>query len=124
MKKTTRHHFDVFVKECTRVAKIFGLMNWDLDITWEKLPGTQLAQCSTSAVGQNATISLSAIWNSDKPLNDKMVRLVAFHEVMEMFLSGMSHLNSGTEMDSEVHRVINTMQNVIYPLLEGNNGKD
>ncbi len=116
--KTTKRHFELFKKECTKWIVIFGLVGWEIAYKHIKLTGV-LACCEADIEGRWATISLADDWGDHDSLNDEEVKVTAFHEVCELLLWRLRHLGTDRyirmgEMMEEIHAVIRTLENVIY----------
>ena len=119
MAKTTKAHFAIFKSECEKWIEIFGLKGWQLFFAHERLGGFLNAATSWSLAGRHATFYLFPEMEDLKATNENC-RLLAFHEVCELFIGPLS-TNAGArfirehEIRESTHAIIATLQNVLYP---------
>ncbi len=119
--KTSKKDFQLFVKECNKWIKIFGLLEWQIHHEHSNEYKDDRAWCRYHHTAKIATFGLTINW-SYKPSASE-IELCAFHEVMELFLAGLDYMAKRREFDenmiiAETHRIIRTMENVVYPALK------
>lgn len=118
-----KKHFEIFKHECTKWIKTFGLIDYEIyfsNLADEKNRGF----CITNYLGKIGTINMSTEWDfGDVKLSDKQlimeIRKVAFHEVVELLLAQFVHIAESRycnedEMEESRHRIIRTLENVIF----------
>lgn len=115
---TTEEHFRIFKEECDYWIHKFGLLSWEVLYRHEEIPGN-MAQCSYDVSARAAVLSLAKNWEPEEPAEQR-VRLIAFHEVMELFLGRLAHIAEcrycqPEEVTEATHEIIATLQNVVYP---------
>jgi len=133
--KITKNVLDSRIKVFTDAVifyqNLFNLMNWEICIerhdeddarasayfgTWED------GQFNS---GRIANVCYSMDWISSKDLTDYEIKQTAFHEVIEVLLANLriysennKYVISETTIDEEIHSIIRTFENKIFPLIE------
>lgn len=116
--KTSKIHFDIFKKECNYWIEKFGLKEWNVDFQHDDNIEGSLASCSVNLPARKAIIFLEPLWGDDNPTPQELKR-VAFHEVMELFLSPVWYLAeerfvTANQLEENRHGVIRTMENCVW----------
>jgi len=118
MPRSTAKHFKVFKEECEKWLKIYGLQRYRVFYEHDELENC-LGGCNTDQPSMQAVIQLGKDWHSN-PLNNKEVKIVAFHETTELLLARLHDLatarNSPMEdIHSARHEVIRVLERILYP---------
>jgi hypothetical protein len=132
-KKTTpkipvklKENFEYYKERCNFYQKFFNLQDWEF---YYKIEDDEENR-GTSVSLPNSRVSTIAIdeeWG--EYATKKEIDKLAFHEVMEVLFAmlriyGDMFVNE-MHVDREIHSVIRTMENVIFPLVcEDKNGSD
>lgn len=117
---TTEDHFNLFVDECHKWIKFFGLLGWKVCFIHSKV----VKDCRANIYFPNdkadrvVTISLSKDWGSFD-CTEEDIRKSAFHEVCELLLFRLNDLAfsrfvSRGEIEEEVHSIIRTLENTVF----------
>ncbi len=122
--KTTKKHFELFIKECKYWINKFGLRGWCIDYTNERLVDGNKADVSWKMISRVARINLEPIWGDKdeiyKVITDKMIRQTAFHEVCELLLGRLGMMadgkiaNTKDATEEETHNIIRTLENTMF----------
>lgn len=117
--KTTKKHFEIFKAECEKWIEIFGLKGWEINFFHKELKGYQNAATEYHITDRYADIYLFPKLKRYKADDDK-IRLLAFHEVCEIFMGPMNvnakeRFVARSEINEALHAIIITLQNVLYP---------
>jgi len=115
--KTTEKHFKVFVRECKKWINKFGLLGWEINYVHEDLDPKARATCTADLDGRLVLLNLSVSLDLDP--TDVAIKRVAFHEVMEVFLSQIvdiaySRFVNEHEIEQETHNIIRTLEHVVF----------
>lgn len=120
MSKLTKEDFSFFKKECRHWADVFGLKNWEINISKRKLDNTTYAEATFDHNNRCSDIWINSDWSGfPVDINREELRKTALHEVLEILLYPMRSLAenrfSVTEelIDTEVHNIIRSLENVI-----------
>lgn len=125
--ETTPEHFEQFVLECKRVIEFFGLYDWHVEYVHEDFEQNLRAECRFNSQGRIATIALAKEWIVKEP-TPELIKLSAFHEMMELVLGDTFSVAIDTdftprqrhnELEKAQHAVIRRLENVIFPRLRG-----
>jgi len=123
-----------FFKKCLDEAiEFFGMYSYEFDLcvldkekcikmrataNWWSLENTP------NADQRIFSVCYSEEWLS-KESNKKEIRTTAFHEILECmfyrlvdFSLNQNHVVSEREVDSEVHKIIRTFENKVFPLIK------
>lgn len=121
---TTTDDFRYFCAQVEDFLDLFHLREWEA--CYEHVDGMDaLASVQTDTGGGFAIFRLSVHWFGLKPTRAEL-RETAFHEVMELMLAPLSavafnyeigHTEKVALTEKERHRVIRTLENVIFPKL-------
>ena len=123
MAKTTAKDFKLFKGACEKWIDFFGLKGWEVSFRHEKIEDNARAEITFNAIEDRmACIVLGIDWLSN-PVNDRIIRKVAFHEVMEIFCRRWVYLAyergvRDIEIAEEKHHIIRTLENVIFENME------
>lgn len=123
MHKLTEYHFDYWVECCRAWVKYFGLIQWEIHYSFQEASeDSPKASCSVEDF-ENRLVVLYLFNDFDSEPKAGYLNIVAFHEVMELFLSDIHMLAisrewSALEYDKEHHRIIRTLEKVVYPELK------
>lgn len=118
--KTTKRHFDLFVKECKKWIKIFGLFGWEFSYSHNDYPNLNVAAyCIWPDEPAETNFTLGLCVTNDDVITDAYIRKCAFHEVMEAFLYKMIYLARARyvhpeEIAEERHHIIRTLERVVF----------
>ena len=117
--KTTKHHFEIFQRECEKWIMRFGLLGWRFYYQHKDIEERQLAYCLYPDDPQDRVFTLGLTLNleGDYPMID--IKRTAFHEVMEAFLYKMKYLAQARyvqpeEIHEETHNLVRTLENVVW----------
>jgi len=119
--KTTKAHFDIFKKECSKWIKYFGLLDWEINLYHKKLDEEDkdsMAITSCYNKGKRSDITLNIEWDEDKP-SEIEIKKCAFHEICEVlyypiaFMAEARFLADG-EIETETHRLIRILENTVF----------
>ena len=116
MYRITDRQFKIYINECKRWVNFFGLLDWECFYECEPDHGTRASLNADPEAGI-CTFCLNSEWDG-RPTK-YLLQKTAFHEVMELFLMRMRHLtylrfSTALEIDIENHRIIRTLENVIF----------
>lgn len=120
MAKTTKKHFDLFVKEAKKWIDFWGLTDWRIYFyheDWSDAYGDAKAWYSWDIAGHVGSLCLNTSWKCD--LCENEVRKTAFHEVCHILLGRLDvlatrrYLREG-ELEEEVHAIIRRIENCIF----------
>lgn len=112
--------FEMYTQAIHEYMDLFGLKDWEYVITEDRI--SDRAQVHYNMDDRIA----SFIYNRD-PEEHCNPRKSAFHEVMELFLANIGQFSFNGNIseeertrrnDEETHRVIRTLENVVFPELE------
>ena len=117
--KTTKKDFKLFKKECTKWIDILGLKDWAIDYEHESIGLDILAQTCGDTQNRHAFLQLDVAWDT-YPSTPALIKRSAFHEVCELFLMDirmglLSRTITEIQVDTMIHQVIRTLENVLYP---------
>lgn len=111
---------EVFQEAVDEYMKLFGLTSWEWFVAESTLQDrAQVHYCMDSRIA-------TFVYN-DNPRESTNPRKEAFHEVMEVFLSELGQFTFNDSIpkeealrrgDEEFHRIIRTLENVVFPELE------
>ena len=121
--KTTDYHFKVFKKEFLKWYHEFSLYHIEIYFRHQDDDNGGLAWCNFESNGMVATINLQKTWPGSKP-NRAVIQKVAFHECMELFLYHARNISNSrfvtrAEGEEEWHRIIRTLESVVFGSVEG-----
>lgn len=80
--RTSALSFAIFATECQRLAKLWGLNEWDIRLRHSNLPDA-LAVCEPRVVSRIGVIRLSKTWGKDCP-TPAALKAAARHEMAHM----------------------------------------
>lgn len=117
----TEDHFEIFKAEFIHWANRLGLFDYEITFFFkedEKDRAFVIGNLESRAV----QVTLSTIWKNYTPADkERDLCHVAFHECMEVFLynlSGFARMDAAKttrcEINTEIHRVIRTLENVWF----------
>lgn len=88
----TMAQFAYFKQQVERLAKLFGLRDWDIVVekTFDRGSNDQ-ATCALNPVGKLATITLN-MWNNDDSSSENVLKS-AVHEVLHVLLAELSWMH-------------------------------
>lgn len=121
-KKTTKEQYKLFVSECKKWIRKFGLLGWRFYFEHNCFIGG-FGRCCYPEEPAHRLFTL--ILNKDIREGDEylwsnnFIKKVAFHEVMEAFLYRISYLGTERyiqpeEIPEERHNLIRTLESVIF----------
>jgi hypothetical protein len=87
----TSKHLKVYSDEAMRLAKVFGLTDWEIAFRLMEAKGEFLACCAADNSGRVAVLGLATEWIDDKPTIIKL-KDAAMHEVYELLLWDVTQL--------------------------------
>jgi len=132
-----KERFKIFRESIDKWMLFFHMSDWKymvhLDEEYETYwATTRVTYMDNNMVGCNHIVnfSVSEDWLTDRHIcNEEEIDKCAFHEVMELMLIKLRTWSttlgigiSGRECDDEVHRIIRRMENLVYPIINGNSG--
>ncbi len=115
--RTEKQNFELFKKECNKWITRFGLIDWHvsyfLDNPQEE--SDYYAFCETDVPSKHASIYLCPDW-LDEDTKEEQVRILALHEVCELFLADYESLICD-KVDSHLiettrHAIIRRLENL------------
>jgi hypothetical protein len=114
--KTTTENFELFKKCVGYWLKFYGLYGWDLRFLHQE-DDDSLAYTSYNILNRSASVILAKEW--DRPVTDRELDKIAFHEVGEVLLLRLRHIAearfiSDEETGEEIHNIIRILENVIW----------
>lgn len=118
--KTSKKDFLLFQKECLKWINIFGLKSYEVWFKWEMLNENRAELSDISTVDRIATIKLAKDFGANNTFDKNEIRRVAFHEVMELFLTPYycaAQQRWGliqADIDEINHNIIRTLENVVF----------
>jgi hypothetical protein len=118
MGKTTPEEFKLFKSECLKWIDFFGLHDWRVDFSHEKIKGYA---CVTVNGLEDKVALFSFNTECDKHARKHLdIPKTAFHEVMELLLYPLFYIGTCRYVQPEEfyaarHSIIRTFENVIYP---------
>lgn len=122
--KTTTKHFELFKSECEKWIERFGLLGHRFYFAHNDDKNDALAWCVYPDRHEDRAFTLGLTKTLDKDRFDGFepmdINRSAFHEVMEAFLYRLRNLAmcrfiTPEEVEDEVHNIIRTLENVLYP---------
>lgn len=128
--KTTKKQYNIFVLECKKWIKYFGLYNnsyhfihGDYD---DSLDGAGLAYCIPCGEAHDRTFTICFTREIEEgyTTDDEQIKIAAFHEILESMLYRLYHLGmqrsvADEEMRNEVHNIIIIFENTVLRDLKG-----
>lgn len=118
--------FNAFEDEAKFWIDVLGLKEWRIEICLTDAGKDRFAQCGFDCSAKASSIELNEQWLDGKtdcyegPSDDR-ARISAFHEVLELMLAEIeetliSDPRNEQRIESERHRIIRRLENVLYPL--------
>ena len=128
--KTTKKHFEIFKIETKKWIQNFGLTDWNVYYSHDKLNGLK-AQCKYNLVGRVATLLLSTEYTDDNiECNLRQdIKIAAFHEVCELLLGPLESMVDqryalgADDVEEERHRIIRRLENFVFTIYKKEYGK-
>ncbi|MCK9556110.1 hypothetical protein M0R19_08555 [Candidatus Pacearchaeota archaeon] len=124
---TSKKDFQLYVRECEKWIKFWGLSEWDINYSNVSTdPDKVLGWCSWDLSGMIVTINLEKKWNNitlTKEEKEECIRTTAFHEVCELLLAKLNDISFKYDVPRRVmthhsHEIISRMQNSVYKNLK------
>jgi hypothetical protein len=119
MFKTNEKQFKIYKKEVKKWIKIFGLYGWTIKYIHDQpILGDGLAGVLPDLDARTVVFILNEDWVI--PPKKKDIKLVAFHEVMELLLFRLNtlakarYMQSEYDIDEEIHNIIKIFENRIF----------
>ena len=117
---TSEKDFNVFVKECKKWIKVFGLFDWEICFEhFDNEDASALAACYYDVPGKSAYILLYQNFYENE-ISDSLLKKCAFHEVCELLLGKLkcyceTDLKlTNNQIQEAVHTVIRRLENSIF----------
>ena len=129
--KCLKRNIKYFKKQVSKAVDLFGLYSYQFTI---------ISQDSTDARASNYyhsleqrsrsdprsyTIAYTVRWLEDEHTTKEDIKRTAYHEVLETMFSNLreysnniDYLVTSREVDSEIHKIVRTFENLILPLIE------
>lgn len=116
----TDKDFQCFKDEANHWIRFFGLLDWRVDYSFEKLNGCY-AEIRSNFQGKCATIALDRF--PEEELSTDQIRKSAFHEVCELLLRELCNVALNDEIPYEereklteiaAHGVIRRLENTVF----------
>ena len=116
--KTTAEHFKLFKEEARYWIKYFGLLNWRIHFEHMEIKEGNWAECTYAIGARTCTLFLNVNWGPFI-VEDKDVRMSAFHEVCELMLCNIeacarTRFLHEHEIREAVHDIIRTFENTVW----------
>lgn len=129
------YYYSLFKKQVDNYISFFNLKNWETNInktdndsvfgTCVAFPNDRMAIIQLSTVNLKKALIEMKEDNHDNDYVRRELSKVAFHEVMELMLFKLRDMANEKEkiihwdeVDSEIHSIIRTMENVIFPVID------
>ncbi len=117
--KTTAKHFEIFKAECKECLEMFGLRDFEIKYDHSDYRKNNTASCTSNSVNRWATLRLNIAWDDYWTITEDAIKKCARHEVIELLLAPLincaeSRYVSESEIDEQAHRVIRTLENVLW----------
>lgn len=112
--KTTEEDFEFFKVEFLKWLEFFGIKHYRPYFYHVRIKDA-LASFSLDEYGGTIGIRLSTDWGDDKPTR-KLLSKCAFHEAGDIFMQPCRDYMRGDpeELMGQVHRVVRTLENIIF----------
>ena len=117
--KTSKKDYELFKSECRKWQPILNLNDWYIDFEHDLILEKCEACANMDLNAKAATLILSTEWVG--VVNDRTVKMAAFHEMCEVFLCQIQMLAnerfnvSPEQIVEATHSVIQVLMNVLYP---------
>lgn len=116
--ETTELDFAAFKASVEYWLDRFGLKDWKVGFSWEKLSG-DLAGCSMNLVNRSALFKYTTETNLPVYPGELDPDLQGFHEVCELLTGRLRMLATvklahDDDLDEATHEIIRTLENVFY----------
>ena len=122
--KTTKKHYEFFVKECEYWLDRFNLNSWRVDFGHRvktDIGEGVLAWCTANWMARACAIGLQLEVSSSVSLEERTLSKVAFHEVCELLLHLLRIIaetdakpTTLDEIDGYTHAIIRRMEKAIW----------
>ncbi len=91
-KKCTEADYRLFVKECKKWIKEFGLTDWQ--VYFEKVDMENYGHCLLNGKDRTVTIAFCKEWGEQelRPKTREEISRTAFHEVLHVVVYGLEYL--------------------------------
>jgi len=89
--RTTEAHFRAFKRECERLKRLWGLNDWRLDFSQERLDDNANANISADSIYRTALLRLAVVWSAKDGNGDKHYAPTA-SGIMDAARHEMTHL--------------------------------
>ena len=119
MAQTTKKDFKLFKKECRKWLNFFGLKQWTVHLFHRECE-EGWAEFYPDVSGRTVTIVLNTDFTDYDKVPKRMIRQVAFHEIVEgvllaelrdmLFDRGYTRL----EIDKRIHPIVRTLENSVF----------
>ena len=114
--ETTGKDFEIFKAECQGWVEYLGLKSWEIGYDFDYDQDCR-ASCIANKTGRVSTLALSKTFDY-KPCG-KEIRLMAFHEVLELLfsryrLAAESRYTTESELEEIRHSIIKTFENTMF----------
>lgn len=112
----------LFKKYCKKYIELFGLKNFEYDITWDDPDDEERRRAgfNMNLTGGLVTIWLSRDWIRDSESSEKEIERTAFHEICETMLCQLRSMadeyHNYDRVDKEIHRVIRRLENFHFKI--------
>lgn len=119
MPKTTKNHFDFFLKECNFWIDFYGLTDWHIYIRHSDKDKETLATTHVEHKSKSAIIFMTITWAKDD-INEELISLTAHHEVCEIMTAKLDDLASARfvsnpdDIEEAKHEIITRLQNSVW----------
>ena len=119
MAKTTKKDLELFQKECKKWIEIIGLKEFECVFADDSADYGTRAQVMVDLVGGISTYFFAGDWDGNATkISSTEVRVVAFHEVMEVMLWELAAMAkmyiSEDVVEKEVHKIIRRLENTLF----------
>ena len=117
MAKTTEEHYELFILECNRLVKLWGLMDWKIYFEHEENKGNR-AQIWVDGDNHTATIQLSGSWQDNNPTEQGILH-AARHEMIHLLIGYFNHCAESryctmSEMRAERERLVRHLYFILF----------
>lgn len=119
--KTTKAHFKYFVTRCEHWRYFFKIFDIELNYYHEDAGHGGHATCVYNQTARLAEIYLNPEWGCASVTQDDL-NLSAFHEILEVLTGDLAYTAESryitpNQVAAANHRIICTLENVVFPLL-------
>lgn len=114
-----KKHFIYFVNACKGFISFLGLVDWEVRYFFQEGDEDDPKACMGVEDYGNRLAAIFIFDQWDAPPTPRNLWMVAFHEVLELFMSDTRHMAESREFnallyDREHHRIIRMLENSVF----------